>query len=104
MQTSPNRFMAALSAAITIGAGFARIPAKAYEDFRRKHGGKKSSGGRASVRINSPEYTGWKRMFGGLAVPKFFDLATGNGRVHKSSARGPRADTWHKRKRIQFCK
>lgn len=92
-------FMAAIAAAVSLGAGYARIPFKTYEDHRRKHGGKKSSGGRPTVRINSPEYTGWKKLFGGLAVPKFFDLSGVADKKHSSAARGSRPDTFFKQKR-----
>lgn len=93
-------FMAALAAvASSFGAGFMRVPAKAYEDHRRSHGGKKSSGGRGSVRINTPEYTGWKKLFGGLSVPKFYDLSGATSDEHHSAARGPRPDTFFKQQR-----
>lgn len=94
-----NGFMDLLAAAVSLGAGYAHIPAKVYEDYRRKSGGKKSSAGRGTVRINSPEYTGWKRLFGGVAVPRFFDLSAAASKHRKSFARGPRPDTWHKRHR-----
>lgn len=92
--------MAALTAVATsFGAGFMRIPAKAYEDYRRKHGGKKSSAGRGAVRINTPEYTGWKKLFGGLSVPKFYDLSGAASEEHHSARRGPRPDTFWKHQR-----
>lgn len=91
--------MALLAAAVSIGAGYAHIPVKAYEDYRRSTGGKKSSAGRGTVRINSPEYTGWKKLFGGLAVPRFFDLSGTVATKHQSSARGPRPKTFSKRQR-----
>jgi hypothetical protein len=96
-------FMAAIAAAVSVGAGFARIPVKAYEDYRRQHGGKKSSGGRGTVRINSPEYTGWKKLFSGLAVPKFYDLSGAASHRHISSERGPRPETFYKRQRAKLA-
>lgn len=48
--------------------------------------------------MSKQQRTAWKKLFGGLAVPRPVDLSRVESKLHHSSARGARPNTFGKGK------